>query len=1216
MKVNRGPALLLTVGGVAVLVLAVVVVVTMRAGPSSQQAQQTPSTAHRVGSPLTVHEHVGEAERAEGPDLDATREAAEEIEPTGYSIAGRVVDESGAGIAGAEVEVLEGPPGRWWDLTTLRTLKTDETGAFSGKDIPRRRLALRAGKEGYCAYSRGYHYWNHIADLHPVEYSPERSEVTGITLVLRRGLEIAGRVIDEAGQPIPGAAVQLWTGRTHVEVETDEQGCFVVAGLMPGICYLRPETDGFLVPARYREQQFSAGERDVVFQLERALVIQGAVRRVETGKPVSGAEVFGVQEPSRASQTSVIRTRTDGDGRFSLDAAPNAKTTLYAHWEDYVSPADVVVDQPPANELPEHVVLELVRGGSISGTVLNKDTGELVPGVRVRTFAGVPRRGVRHITIATRKSRALSVGVSQRWANSTTDEAGRFSLVGLRTGQYRVTIGSDGYRLPGHVEVDITAGAETTGVELLIEQDTRELADAVSGRVVDTAGEPIAAALIQPLVGDHLYPYDHLAVLSDAEGRFTIPPQGKQIGGLLAVHPDFVHAYVPLDQSDADENGEEPIVIVLKQGGASIAGIVRDGEGTPRQDMLVVLHGEQGIVPPEATERPDTYDLKDAVTDEQGRFRLQGLAPGTYWVSTAFAGLEQRSSDIGIQAGQSVTDIVFIVERPAGIAGCVTTPDGAPIEGITMHAQVVDQNTGGSRGTTRYEYAVTDAEGRFRLEGFRTGDVCYVFLEVKSDQPYLSTVEKWDTRVTCPAEHVDFVLEPVKCGALDLTVYRRTEGVPLAEFRVDLEPQGEGGTRRRKHERSADGRLTFDSVHAGTYPMRVSAAGLVESANPVEIRAGKTTRLTIYLDDSAIVKGVVVRKSDGSPVPRFLLSLENEEGKLVPLYNRCRFRNADGSFECTQDVGPGTYRIVIEPDELPAVQTAPFTVAAGAESVHRIEIPDGLTLAGHVVDESGHAVAEATLDLSVRVESGQQRRRSANTDEHGAFTITGLSVGEGRLRVSHPDYAELRVDAVQITSDPPMDELVLVLDEGVRVFGRITCRAGDTTPSSVDLRSPESSGRLDADVDVNGRFEFPHVAPGAYYVTVRGTHAWSDQFQVYDGQDRKVNLNLASAGSLSGRISFVPLAGDAMLFVHLQRRDPDTGRAFGPMVSVRVEEDGSYEVGQLLPGPYRLEVHAYRKPAGDYIRVHLQTVPRSPSVVISENSEATANVTAIEQPAR
>jgi protocatechuate 3,4-dioxygenase beta subunit len=1210
MRLNRAPVLLLTVGGVALLVLAIVIIVYMRDGQSPRQGEETrPLTRHVERQPFASGDgHTGEAKRGEGTDPDAagpepsetgagdaaTGEAADEIEPTGYSIAGRVVDENGAGIADAEVEVLDGTSNRWWDLTVFHTLKTNETGAFSGKDMPRRRLVLRADKEGYCACRRGYEHVQHVAVLYPVEYSPERNEVTGITLVVRHGLRITGHVVDENGQPIPGATVELRSAGRELEVTTDEQGKFVATGLAPGAYRLGPQADGFLSPVKYYWQQFSAGEEDIVFQLERTVAVEGTVYLAETGEPVAGAVVSGVEKLSGPYHRGQDQVQADEVGRFSLAVSSHRKTSLYAHWENYVSDEEVVVDPLADVESAEPVVLELVRASAISGMVVEKETGELIAGVRVQTYARPP----------------------WRWVNATSDEAGHFRLVGLRAGRHELQAISEDYTLPEErVRVDVVAGTDTTGVQLTVVRNPDEVFGPVSGRVVDAQGKPVAAALVCALIGERLRPANRASVLSDADGKFTIPARRTPIAGLLAVHPDYIHTYVPVHKPEADGGAASPVFIVLEQGGASIEGIVRDRNGTCRENLAVILHALRGIVPVETTGRPSGpgYTLKSDITDGQGQFRITGIAPGTYWLETVFAGLRHRSENIELKAGQRVTGVELTLTAAAQISGKVTTPDGTPIDGIRVNAEGPEME----QGRRRAEWAITDAEGNYRLDSFRHGDECTVYPNVRPEQPYAATVDRHNTKVTCPAEHVDFVLEPVEHGTLEVSAYRSKDGAPLTQFHVGLRPEGDRGTYRSERAVLTDGRIELDNVHCGTYVIDVSAAGMIRSViEPVEIRAGETVQHTAFLDESAVIKGVVVRKSDGSPVTRFELDLHRKMSDQRTAHSGGWFQNLDGSFECAQDIVPGTYRIEIRPEELPTVTTEPFTIVADAESVHRIEIPDGLTLKGRVVNESGQGVAKATLDLYVRAENGRPRQRRVPTDERGTFAIAGLPVGEGRLRANHPDYAELVMKDLRITNDPPMDDLVLVLGEGVRVFGRITCRAGDRAPSHVELWPQDGSGRLHADVDERGGFEFPHVVPGTYCASVSETNACSGLFQVTEGQDREVNLNLSSAGSLAGRISFVPLEGDAELSVHLRRCDPATGQTFGQSPSADVNDDGSYTIDMLLPGTYRVRVYASRRDSRNCRSVRTTTVPRQAYVAISPNTEATANVTVIEQPER
>jgi len=146
-----------------------------------------------------------------------------------WGVRGRVVDESGEGIEGAQVSVntrgrieesdLPGEPwiGRW----TRETVETDVSGGFVLRTgIPGRRDTLRARKSGYSGASVPWH-----------------GEVDGIELILQRGGTVRG-VVRWGG--VPGEAHVLWTsGRRSGRTACAIDGTFELRGLPLGPVELR-----------------------------------------------------------------------------------------------------------------------------------------------------------------------------------------------------------------------------------------------------------------------------------------------------------------------------------------------------------------------------------------------------------------------------------------------------------------------------------------------------------------------------------------------------------------------------------------------------------------------------------------------------------------------------------------------------------------------------------------------------------------------------------------------------------------------------------------------------------------------------------------------------------------------------------------------------------------------------------------------------------------
>lgn len=134
-------------------------------------------------------------------------------------LTGRVVDTSGAGVAGVEVRVLAEP-----DFVELATLQTDGSGAFTAVKLPATRAALFA-RSGNGARARQVGLELPLAG--PVE------------LHLSGSASVEGQVVNATGQALANALVELeWSkglGEPAVRARTDAEGRFRADDLLPGV---------------------------------------------------------------------------------------------------------------------------------------------------------------------------------------------------------------------------------------------------------------------------------------------------------------------------------------------------------------------------------------------------------------------------------------------------------------------------------------------------------------------------------------------------------------------------------------------------------------------------------------------------------------------------------------------------------------------------------------------------------------------------------------------------------------------------------------------------------------------------------------------------------------------------------------------------------------------------------------------------------------------
>ena len=266
----------------------------------------------------------------------------------------------------------------------------------------------------------------------------------GIDIALQPGGAITGRVTDKAtGTPVPGVSITAGRGAGT----TDANGDYVVRGL---------PTDSFEVFAR---AQSSSGYIDqlydgvscrsqgcdlklgtkvrvtapettarIDFKLQRGAQISGRVTNAATGAPVAGVNVNFYPVAGGPLSTS----KTDAQGRYISAGLLPGPTYVYTDGYDGVGmlgqvyPGKPIENQQAAlrSGTPVTAVegstiggidFALARGGSISGVVTEGATG--APVHRVRVTADSPQSRV----------------------DGVTDAAGRYTIVGLRTGSYLVT---------------------------------------------------------------------------------------------------------------------------------------------------------------------------------------------------------------------------------------------------------------------------------------------------------------------------------------------------------------------------------------------------------------------------------------------------------------------------------------------------------------------------------------------------------------------------------------------------------------------------------------------------------------------------------------------------------------------------------------------------------------------------------------------------------
>jgi protocatechuate 3,4-dioxygenase beta subunit len=311
------------------------------------------------------------------------------------------------------------------------------------------------------------------------------------------------------------------TGRA--EAVTDRDGRFTVPALAEGFLEVSVS-----LPRDSRERVLrprpSLLERGATLALKvplkRLVRVQGIVQEKGTGTTVAGVAVrFGSREA--APGTMLPAAVTDAEGRFTALALPSPRAELFVDppnaYLQMNRAIDVVVGEENGQVLAP---VELERGATLRGRVVdearNPVAGAIVKGVWNKFIGPGPQRGS---SVSARMS-----------ATAMTDEVGSFVLEGIDR-EASVSLEASA----GDASTEGTTMGEPGRAELVTLRISPRNTVALSGRVLDGAGQPIEGARVRlysrgserdAIPEPGFLQFDEVdEIRTGADGRFSTPRQ-------------------------------------------------------------------------------------------------------------------------------------------------------------------------------------------------------------------------------------------------------------------------------------------------------------------------------------------------------------------------------------------------------------------------------------------------------------------------------------------------------------------------------------------------------------------------------------------------------------------------------------------------------------------------------------------------------------------
>lgn len=482
-------------------------------------------------------------------------------------------------------------------------------------------------------------------------------------LRLTRSGTIRGRVYRrQTNDPLAGARVYADADQGFCAT-TDEQGNYEIAGVPAGACSVLLHEDPIEFTAiAMTDVAVKAGAvtDGVDIEVIPGLEVRGTVTARDTGEPMEGALIWcgSPQQPTTGLGWPTVRTGTDGT--YSLQA-PQGEISMLAL-------------SMPAGWFPEGKPGQ----GTVTFTLTEANAPYTVDFHAVR-FPQMRGRVVDASGIPVPHARVLSVSdlYCPFVIRTTADAQGRFECgepaMARILAAYR---GNDMTRAP--IVVDTSRDEES------ILRLSAGIRPTVTGRVVDTDGNPLAGALVRTDLRDtstqmgnvdEHWRYGTYAN-TGPDGRFTLrscwPGMDWDMRVTMPGHGESTVARQPLRDGESIDLGD----IVLEPADLSVNGIVVDGTGQPVPNVRV----RAGAAGPGLSRRPPSHPLgADASSGADGRFRITHLPrkqirlsadPNRYDSVAVLIGPETPEGDITLRVISRDDQVLFthVLPTPLEVA--------------------------------------------------------------------------------------------------------------------------------------------------------------------------------------------------------------------------------------------------------------------------------------------------------------------------------------------------------------------------------------------------------------------------------------------------------------------------------------------------------------------------------------------------------------------
>lgn len=837
------------------------------------------------------------------------------------------------------------------------------------------------------------------------------SDLDNMVVKLEKGATLGGTVIDEKEKPAVNAVVSLslevkrspsLSYMDNVSGTVGVNGIYdLYEGLRPGRWNLsiRKGKDAYhcgdLVvdgrkPIRLNiKLSKRSGMLTGRFITEDGTGVKGEILLLSASKPVVGEDVVALKSKRYSDFVNgcSYAFATDDDGSFKIKDVPPGKFNLkfmgngYAAYHQKGIP--ITVKRPIVN-LGD---ITLPDAGQIRGTIKDQ-FGNPVANHQIYF-----------------KPQDTPFGWEGIYYNNfKTDENGQFHIKGLTEKFYLIQTRLP--RLYNHMKKKKSEDKYLNASKVvLVNSENVEFTlrparyKSLMGRVLNAkTNKPVASAKVKVIYANDIrFKYGRPSkteIVADKDGRFTVPLK-ENASESYAFFKISAPGYIDLTSPSftIKDSSTEERTFRMNEGG-EVSGKVVDVKGSPVCNAFL-----QGI------EAGDYSSTKHCTSADDGRFKFEGVPPGSFEIKIDYPEAKTVTIDVG-ETGKK--DVVIVLGEDTGIKGRVLWENGKPV--VKGNVQI-----------SPYPYVMTDSNGKFILKGvakrnhywisvsigFPPRDLSCMSSSVASMETIFTKVFKLSKKEISGGDLILTIPESKRDATFKMVFLPEMKSRPLQYASMDANcPKG-------IHVSSVDRKMVnnafaFSNLYPGKYGFSANILNnlsfqqnlnIHEGENESSVKCfGEISGFCVDTDGKRLEEAKIYLKGRGESLQGTSYQLSGS----IPLVGNGEI--------LLSSIPAGDYQIrIVPPDAAPVALAFTITDQQPKVTLGEIIIDKGIAVKGRALTEDGRPVPGAEVCViagapfdgnedfnHIRMASG----RNTMTDKEGRFSINNVSKGENTLWIA------------------------------------------------------------------------------------------------------------------------------------------------------------------------------------------------------------------------